>query len=165
MEHVCSSPSPPVFLAVIEISAHINIQFEWWDFPTYSHFHFCESFQWESQIPKVEKPKGKGGFPSNASTSHLLGSAPFWCGEWYPVIGNFGGSGYNEDRSCLTRKEPSGLPFSFISASSQFIGPQYQPHYQRSGKELEHRSYQSFQHNYSDHKNPHFQNTAVDRSW
>lgn len=35
---------------------------------------------------------------------------------------------YRGSELSRTRKDPSGLPFSFISASSQFIGPQYQPH-------------------------------------
>ncbi|TNN24643.1 hypothetical protein EYF80_065231 [Liparis tanakae] len=36
---------------------------------------------------------------------------------------------YRGSELSRTRKDPSGFPFSFISASSQFIGPQYQPHW------------------------------------
>lgn len=35
---------------------------------------------------------------------------------------------YRGSELSRTRKDPSGFPFSFISASSQFMGPQYQPH-------------------------------------
>lgn len=104
---------------------------EWWDFPTYSHFHFCESFQWESQIPKVEKAKGERRLPSNASTSHL-GSAPFWCGEWYPVIGNWG-SGYNEDRSCLV---PGKNHQACLSASSLHLPSSSAPNTNHTIKEV-----------------------------
>lgn len=110
---------------------YINIQLSAWDFPTYSHFHFCESFQWESQIPKVEKAKGERQLPSNASTSHLC-SAPFWCGEWYPVIGNWG-SGYNEDRSCLV---PGKNHQACLSASSLHLPSSSAPNTNHTIKEV-----------------------------
>lgn len=39
---------------------------------------------------------------------------------------------YRGSELSRTRKDPSGFPFSFISASSQFMGPQYQPHCSRT---------------------------------
>lgn len=110
---------------------YINIQLSPWDFPAYTQFHFCESFQWESQIAKVEKAKVERRLPSNASTSHLC-SAPFWCGEWYPVIGNWG-SGYNEDRSCLV---PGKNHQACLSASSLHLPSSLAPNTNHTIKEV-----------------------------
>lgn len=135
---------------------------EWWDFSYLLTFPFLWIIPMRKSDTKGRKSqRGKAVF-LNASTSHLVVLHSGW---WVIPCDRNWGSGYNEDRSCLV---PGKNHQACLSASSLHL-PVHRPPIpttlSKKWQGVRTQKAKVFSTITLTTRTPHFQNTAVDRSW